>query len=81
MESSQVEVLTHRNGKLSQRVRRAMTKKPEAPEVKKSAETKPAEVAAEKKEKVRTSKPGINPFIQANPGKPGRSAKDSRRGR
>ena len=79
MESSQVEVLTHRNGKLSQRVRRAMTKKPDAPEVKKPVETKPAE--AEKKDKPRSSKPGINPFTQANPGKPGRSAKDSRRGK
>ena len=56
-----------------------MTKKPDAPEVKKPVETKPAEV--EKKDKPRSSKPGINPFTQANPGKPGRSAKDSRRGK
>ena len=47
-----------------------MTKKAAAPEVKKPVDAKPAEV--EKKEKVHTSKPGINPFVQQHPAKPGR---------
>ena len=65
-----------------------MSKKPEAPAVKKPSETKVAVAKppeAEKTPKVHTSKPSSNPFTQANPGRPGRSANGgtpgSRRGK
>lgn len=65
-----------------------MPKKAAAPEVKKPAEAKPAEtkpVETEKAPKVHTSKPSSNPFTQAHPGRPGRSANGgqpgSRRGK
>ena len=49
-----------------------MAKKPPATEAKTKAA--PAEVKKEAVAKAHASKPGINPFVQQHPGKPGRSA-------
>ncbi len=62
-----------------------MTKKADAPaEKKKTAEPK-AEPKVEPKAKVHATKPSSNPFTQARPGSPNRSANNgqpgSRRGR
>ena len=48
-----------------------MTKKPE---VKKAKTAKTVEPKPDPKPKVHTSKPSSNPFTQAHPGRPGRSA-------
>jgi hypothetical protein len=51
-----------------------MAKKPVVSEAKKPVEAKQPAIEAPAMPKTHSPKPGINPFVQQHPGKPGRTA-------